>query len=104
MLSLDAAFDRIGTTLLQLGYKAKEKTPPDSSGNQVAIFSAPDDMAVRVCSYGRARLLTIQVEADGEWIDFAKRGVGPEGLQEAAVEALVHSLRNEVDETSTDGG
>lgn len=104
MLSLDAAFDRIGKTLLQLGYKAKEKTPPDSSGNQVAVFSAPDDMAVRVCSYGRARLLTIQVEADGEWVDFAKRGVGPEGLQEAAVEALVHSLRNEVDETSTDGG
>ncbi len=103
MLSLDAAFDRIGTTLLQLGYKAKETTPPDSSGNQVAVFSAPD-MAVRVCSYGRARLLTIQVEADGEWVDFAKRGVGPEGLQEAAVEALVHSLRNEVDETSTDGG
>ena len=104
MLSLDAAFDRIGTTLLQLGYKAKEKSPPDSSGNQVAVFSAPDDLAVRVCSYGRARLLTIQVEADGEWVDFAKRGVGPEGLQEAAVEALVHSLRNEVDETSTDGG
>ena len=104
MLSLDAAFDRIGTTLLQLGYKAKEKSPPDSSGNQVAVFSAPDDMAVRVCSYGRARLLTIQVEADGEWVDFAKRGVGPEGMQEAAVEALVHSLRNEVDETSTDGG
>ncbi len=104
MLSLDAAFDRIGTTLLQLGYKPKEKSPPDSSGNQVAVFSAPDDMAVRVCSYGRARLLTIQVEADGEWVDFAKRGVGPEGLQEAAVEALVHSLRNEVDETSTDGG
>ena len=104
MLSLDAAFDRIGTTLLQLGYKAKEKSPPDSSGNQVAVFAAPDDMAVRVCSYGRARLLTIQVEADGEWVDFAKRGVGPEGMQEAAVEALVHSLRNEVDETSTDGG
>lgn len=103
MLSLDAAFDRIGTTLLQLGYKAKEKTPPDASGNQVAVFAAPG-MGVRVCSYGRARLLTIQVEADGEWVDFAKRGVGPEGMQEAAVEALVHSLRNEVDETSTDGG
>ena len=103
MLSLDAAFERIGATLRQLGYAAKEETPPDASGNRVALY-ASRDMSVRVCSYGRARLLTIQVEADGEWVDFAKRGVGPEGLEEKAVEALVHSLRNEVDETSTDGG
>lgn len=107
MLSLDAAFDRIGSAFRQMGYSAKEEKPPDAtasaaSGNRAAVYTSPT-MAVRVCSYGRARLLTIQVKVNGEWVDFAKRGVGAEGLAESAVEALVHRVRNEVAETSSDG-
>lgn len=102
MLSLEAAFDRIGTAFRQAGYTAKEEAPPDPSGNRACVYSAPT-MAVRVASYGRARLLTIQVKVNGEWVDFAKRGVGAEGIDEAGVEALVNRVRNEVAETSTDG-
>jgi hypothetical protein len=101
MLSLDAAFDRIGSAFREMGYAAIEQTPPDSSGNRHAEFALPN-MAVRVNAYGRARLLAIQVKVDGEWVDFVKRGVGPEGLDEKSVEALVHKVRDEVDETSTD--
>ena len=101
MLSLDAAFDRIGTAFQQMGYKAQDVTPPDDSGNRQAVYALPN-LAVRVCSYGRARLLTVQVKVEGEWVDFVKRGVGPEGLDEKAVEALVHKVRDEVDQTSTD--
>jgi hypothetical protein len=103
MLSLDDAFDRIGSTFHKLGYAATDVTPPDASGNRQAVYTLPS-LAVRVCSYGRARLLTVQVKVDGEWVDFAKRGVGPEGLDESAVEALVHKVRDEVDETSSDSG
>ena len=101
MLSLDAAFDRIGSAFQKMGYAASEVTPPDASGNRQAVYTLPT-MSVRICSYGRARLLTVQVKVDGEWVDFAKRGVGPEGLDETAVEALVHKVRDEVDETSSD--
>jgi hypothetical protein len=101
MLSLDAAFDRIGTEFRQMGYAATDVTPPDASGNRQAVYAMPN-LSIRICSYGRARLLTVQVKVDGEWVDFAKRGVGPEGLDEKAVEALVHKVRDEVDETSTD--
>jgi hypothetical protein len=103
MLSLDAAFDRIGSTFHTLGYAATDVTPPDASGNRQAVYTLPN-LSVRICSYGRARLLTVQVKVDGEWVDFAKRGVGPEGLDESAVEALVHKVRDEVDETSSDAG
>jgi hypothetical protein len=104
MLSLEAAFDRIGMALRQMGYKATDETPSDASaGNRCAVYTIPT-MAVRVCSYGRARLLTIQVQAEGEWIDFAKRGIGAEGIEESAVEKLVHAVSNEVNETSTDAG
>jgi len=102
MLSLDAAFDRIGTAFREAGYSARDEGPPDKDGNRACVYSAPT-MAVRVVSYGRARLLTIQVKVNGEWVDFAKRGVGAEGIEEAAVEALVNRVRNEVAETSTDG-
>ena len=60
MLSLDAAFDRIGSAFQKLGYAASERTPPDASGNRQAVYTLPT-MAVRICSYGRARLLTVQV-------------------------------------------
>ena len=49
-------------------------------------------------------MLSLQVEADGEWVDFAKRGFGPQGLEDTAVDALVRAIRNEVAETSTDPG
>jgi len=101
MLTLDAAFDRIGMAFREMGYRPSDMKPPDSSGNRQAVFTMPN-LSVRVCSYGRARLLTVQVKVDGEWVDFVKRGVGPEGLDEKAVEALVHKVRDEVDETSTD--
>lgn len=102
MLSLDAAFDRIGSAFRTLGYAAAEEKPPDASGNRQAVFTLPN-MSVRICSYGRARLLTVQVKVNGEWVDFAKRGVGQEGIEESAVEALVHKVKDEVDETSSDG-
>lgn len=101
MLTLDAAFDRIGSAFREMGYAATDVKPPDSSGNRQAVFALPN-LSIRICSYGRARLLTVQVKVDGEWVDFAKRGVGPEGLDEKSVEALVHKVRDEVDETSTD--
>ncbi len=101
MLTLDAAFDRIGSALRQIGYIPRDPKPPDSSGNRVAVFASPN-MSVRVCAYSRARLLTIQVGVEGEWVDFAKRGVGAEGIEEAAVESLVRKVRNEVEQTSTD--
>ena len=101
MLSLDAAFDRIGSAFREMGYAATQQGPPDASGNRQAVY-ALTNLSVRVCSYGRARLLTVQVKVEGEWVDFVKRGVGPEGIDEKAVEALVHKVRDEVDETSTD--
>ncbi len=102
MLSLDAAFDRIGSAFRQAGYSARDEGPPETPGNRACVYTAPS-MSVRVCSYGRARLLTIQVKVNGEWVDFAKRGIGTEGIDEAAVEALVNRVRNEVAETSSDG-
>jgi hypothetical protein len=101
MLSLDAAFDRIGSAFREMGYAATEVTASDDSGNRQAVFTLPN-MSVRICAYGRARLLTVQVKVDGEWVDFAKRGIGAEGIDESAVEALVHKVRDEVDETSND--
>ena len=102
MLTVDAAFDRIGSALRQRGYAVtKEEKPSDSSGDRLAVFTSPD-MSVRVAWHGRARLLTLQVEADGGWVEFARRGFGPNGLEETTVEALVRAVRNEVAETSTD--
>ena len=102
MLSQDAAFDRIGTTLLQLGYKARERDAEGRLRNQ-SPNSRPPTWRARLL-LRPARLLTIQVTHDGEWSISPSADVGPKGMQEDAVEALVHALRNEVDETSTDGG
>ncbi len=104
MLTVDAAFDRIGSALRQMGYAfASEEKSPDASGDRKAVFKRPD-MSVRVHWSAKARLLTLQVGAEGEWVDFAKRGFGPQGLEDTAVDSLVRAIRNEVAETSTDPG
>jgi hypothetical protein len=102
MLNLDAAFDRIGSALQQKGYKfSKEEKPTDSPGDRLAVFTSPN-ISVRIFWNGKARLLALQVEADGEWVEFARRGFGPKGLEDTAVDALVRAVGNEVAETSTD--
>jgi len=102
MLTVDAALERIGSALRQRGYTVKkEEKAPDPSGDRTVVFASPD-MSVRVSWHGRARLLTLQVEAEGGWVEFARRGFGPSGLEETTVEALVRAVRNEVAETSTD--
>ena len=104
MLTLDATFDRIGSALRQMGYTfTKEEKASDASGDRVALFARPN-MAVRVSWSGKARLLALQVLAEGDWVDFAKRSFGPNGLEDTAVDALVRAIRNEVAETSTDPG
>ena len=102
MLTLDGAFDRIGSALQQKGYTfAKEEKASDSSGDRLALFTSPN-MSVRVCWNGKARLLALQVDADGGWVDFARHGFGPKGLEDSAVDAMVRKVGNEVGETSTD--
>ena len=103
MLTLDAAFNRIGSALRQMGYSFTKEQNPDESGDRVALYTRPN-MSVRVRWSGKARLLALQVDADGEWVDFAKRSFGPTGLEDTAVDALVRAIRNEVAETSTDPG
>jgi hypothetical protein len=102
MLTVDGAFDRIGSALREKGYTfAKEEKGSDSSGDRQAIFTARD-MKVRVGWNDKARLLTVQIDADGGWVDFARHGFGPKGLEDSAVDALVRKVGNEVGETSTD--
>ena len=102
MLTVDTAFDRIGSALRERGYApAKEEKTSDSSGDRVSVFKSPD-ASVRLSWHGKARLLTLQVDAQGVWVEFARRGFGPGGLEETAVNALVRAVRNEVAETSTD--
>ena len=102
MMTVDAAFDRIGSALRQRGYALeKEEKSPNDSGDRSAVYSSAD-MSVRMAWTGKARLLILQVEVDGEWVEFARRGFGPKGLEDTAVEALVRAVRNEVAETSTD--
>ena len=104
MLSVDAAFDRLDSALRQMGYAAvKGEAPSDPSGDRLAVFRRRS-MSVRVAWSDKSRMLSLQVEADGEWVDFAKRGFGPQGLEDTAVDALVRAIRNEVAETSTDPG
>jgi hypothetical protein len=102
MLTVDGAFDRIGSVLRDKGYSvAQEEKTSDDSGDRVAVFTSPD-MSVRVCWDGKARLLALQIDADGGWVDFARHGFGPKGLEDSAVDALVRKVGNEVGETSTD--
>jgi hypothetical protein len=102
MLTVDGAFDRIGSVLRDKGYSvAKQENSSETSGDRVSVFSSPDG-SVRVCWDGKARLLALQIDADGGWVDFARLGFGPKGLEESAVDALVRKVGNEVGETSTD--
>ncbi len=102
MLTLDGAFDRIGSALRNKGFaSAKEEKSSDSPEDRQAVFTSPE-MKVRVCWNDKARLLTIQIDADGGWVDFARQGFGPKGLEDSAVDALVRKVGNEVGETSTD--
>ena len=82
MLTVDGAFDRIGSVLREKGYSVtKDEKAPDDSGDRVSVFTSPN-MAVRVAWNGKARLLALQVDS--------------------AVDALVRKVGNEVGETSTD--
>src|SRR5262245_27834555 len=102
MLTLDSAFDRITTALRQRGYTLeKEEKSSDSSGDRSATFSSPN-MAVQVAWKGKARMMALLVDAEGGWVEFARRNFGPKGLEDTSVDALVRAIRNEVAETSTD--
>ncbi|HEX9287108.1 MAG TPA: hypothetical protein VF999_07585 [Thermoanaerobaculia bacterium] len=102
MLTVDGAFDRIGSALQQKGYRfTNEGKGSDSSEDRLAVFTSPD-MSVRVCWNDKARLLVLEVDADGNWVEFARRNFGPKGLEETTVDALVRAVGNEVAETSTD--
>jgi hypothetical protein len=102
MLTVDGAFDRISSALQDKGYAfEKEEKAADSSGDRTTVFTSPE-MSVRVCWNGKARLLVVQIDADGGWVDFARQGFGPKGLEDSAVDALVRKVGNEVGETSTD--
>ena len=102
MLTLDEAFDRIGSALKQKGYSfVKEEKPSDPSGERTAVYKS-SGMAVRIQWSGKARMLALQVDADGGWVEFGKRAFGPKGLEDTAVQALVRAVGNEVAETSTD--
>jgi hypothetical protein len=102
MLSVDAAFDRFGSALRERGYKVeKDERPHDKPEDRVVLFIS-EDMHVRIRWHGRARMLTVEVHTDNEWVEFARRNFGPAGLEETSVDALVRAVRNEVAETSTD--
>lgn len=102
MLTVDGAFDRIGTALRQRGYAfTKEEKASDPSGDRLVVYTSPN-MAARVSWKGNARLLVLEVDSDGSWVEFARRSFGPKGLEETTVDALVRAVADEVSETSTD--
>jgi hypothetical protein len=103
MLTVDTAFDRLGTALRQRGYTFTREETPEVTGDRLSLYTSPN-MAVRLFWVNRARLLILQVKVEGEWVEFARRGFGPNGLEDTAVEALVRAVFNEVAETSTDAG
>ena len=102
MLTVDAAFDRIGSALRQRGYSlTREEKPSESPGDRIAFFDSPS-MSVRVGWNGKARMLVLHVKVEGEWVEFSRHSFGPSGLEDTAVDSLVRAIRNEVAETSTD--
>jgi hypothetical protein len=104
MLSVDAAFDRIGTALGELGYETRKGQPSsDGLDDRVAVFASPK-IAVRVAWREKARLMILQVRVGSEWVEFTRRSFGPKGLEESTVDGLVRAVHDEVAETSTDGG
>src|SRR5215471_20509986 len=104
MMSVETAFDRIGSALSQMGYRLTgEQKPPGSPEDRVVVYASPN-MAVRISWGEKARLLVLKVRVGAEWVEFARRSFGPKGLEENAVEALVRSVHAEVAQTSTDAG
>jgi len=104
MLTVDGAFDRIGSALQQVGYTSgKEERPAGAVADRSATFTSPN-MAVRVSWRDKPRLLLLEVKVDQDWVEFARRSFGPKGLEETTVDALVRAVHTEVAETSTDGG
>ena len=103
MLTVDTAFDRLGTALRQRGYAFSKEETPEVVGDRISVYTSPN-MSVRIVWSSKARLLILQVKVEGEWVEFARRGFGPNGLEDTAVEALVRAVFNEVAETSTDAG
>jgi len=102
MLTIDAAFDRIASALRQRGYTLQEENKPrENTGDRSATFRSPA-MSVQVAWNGKARMMALLVDADGGWVEFARRNFGPKGLEDTSVDALVRAIRNEVAETSTD--
>ncbi|HEX7254049.1 MAG TPA: hypothetical protein VF376_14305 [Thermoanaerobaculia bacterium] len=99
---MDAAFDRIGSALGELGY-AMRKGSPEGPEDRVAVFASPK-MAVRVSWQEKARLMILQVRVGSDWVEFTRRSFGPKGLEESTVDGLVRAVHDEVAETSTDGG
>ena len=64
MMTVDAAFDRIGSALRQRGYTfVREEKPRDASGDRSAVFKSPA-MSVQVGWKGKARLMTLEVDSD----------------------------------------
>lgn len=104
MLTVDAAFERIGSVLRQMGYTlTSDHKGTDAPDDRRVEYTSPN-MSVRLHWTGKARLLVLQVKIDKDWIEFARRGFGSAGLEDSAVESLVRALHKEVEETSTDGG
>jgi len=104
MMSVETAFDSIGSALRKMGYSLTgEQKPSAADADRSAVYASPS-MAVRLSWTEKARLLTLQVRVGAEWVEFARRSFGPKGLEENAVEALVRSVHAEVAQTSTDAG
>lgn len=103
MLTVDAAFERIGSALRQMGHRLVSDEKPSDPDDRRVEYSSPN-MAVRLHWMGKARMLALQVKVDKDWVEFARRGFGPNGLEDSAVESLVRALHKEVAETSTDPG
>src|SRR5262245_15158912 len=102
MLTVDAAFDRIGSALRERGYRVDlDESPRESPGDRNVVFISPD-MQLRGRWHAKPRMLTLDVPSDDEWVEFARRNFGPAGLEETSVDSLVRAVRNEVAETSTD--
>jgi hypothetical protein len=104
MMTVETAFDRIGSALRKTGYGLTgEEKPSASQPDRVAVYASPN-MGVRIAWKDKARMLVLDVRVGAEWVEFARRSFGPNGLEETAVEALIRAVHAEVAQTSTDAG
>ena len=102
MLSLDAAFDRIGSGPPAAGIRLERRRRRPTRRRPARRLHVAEHVGAHLLDGRRAA--DAQVKVDGEWVEFARRGFGPDGLEDTAVEALVRAVFNEVAETSTDAG